>query len=148
MPLILVVEQEQRYVERISEALSAHGWEVEGVASRELAQQAVADRSVSVVIVNSEVPESGELILSFSRRFGGPGTVVLIPENGDAGVGKLGADEVLQKPFTDQDIRQAVRRCVIGGADGAPAVAGEPGRPYRFEPLPRFAEAYRGVGGD
>lgn len=114
MPLILVIEQEQRYVERISEALSSHGWDVKGVHDRASALQFVAGQAASVVVVNIEVPESDELITRFSRRSGGPGTVVLIPESAEDGVSELGADEVLQKPFTDQDIRLAVRRCLIG----------------------------------
>ena len=123
MPLILVVEQEQRYVERISEALSSQGWQVEGVRDRATAVKHVADQAASLVVVNSEVPESGELIKTFSRSHGGPGTVVLIPENAADGASRLGADEVVKKPFTAQDIRQAVRRCLIGVP--APASAEE-----------------------
>ena len=114
MPLILVVEQEQRYVERISEALSSHGWDVKGVHDRAAALAFAAEHSASVVVVNSEVPESRDLIKSLSRRAGGPSTVVLLPENSVGGASAFGADEVLQKPFTDQDIRLAVRRCLSG----------------------------------
>ena len=125
MPMILVIEQEQRYVERISAALSSQGWQVEGVQDRATAVQHITDQPASLVVVNSEVPESNELIKLFSRRFGGPGAVALIPENAPESSDGFGADEVLQKPFSDQDIRQAVRRCLVGasGADREVVVA-------------------------
>ena len=123
MPRILVVEQEQRYVERISEALSSQGWDVEGVPDRAAAVQHVADHETSLVVVNSEVDDSKALIKLFSRHFGGPGTVVLVPENAQDGTDGFGGDEVLQKPFSDQDIRLAVRRCLTGAAKAGATTA-------------------------
>ncbi len=111
MPLILVVEKEKRYVERIEQALSPQGWEILGVEDRAAAMARAAEADVAVLVVNAEVAEASELVASFGRSNGGPGAVVLVPENSDDGGSGLGADEVLQKPFTDQDISLAVRRC-------------------------------------
>lgn len=114
MPLILVVEQEQRYVERIVEALSPQGWDVVGVTDRDTALQHRQDQSASLLIVNGEVPDAADLVAAFGRQGGGPGAVVLVPEDANDGVHRLPADEVLQKPFTDQEIRLVVRRCLVG----------------------------------
>jgi CheY-like chemotaxis protein len=121
MPLILVVEQEKRYVERIEEALGPQGWEIVAVDDRAGVMRLVADRAADLVVVNAEVDGALELVSSFSRSAGGPGTVALVPEAGDNDEVRSSADEVLEKPFTDRDIRLAVRRCLSAGRE-APAV--------------------------
>ena len=122
MPLIVVVEQEKRYVERIEQALSPQGWEIQGVADRAAAMQQATDSEVALLVVNSEVSEAAELVSSFSRDKGGPGAVLLVPESSKGDTSELGADEVLHKPFTDQEISLAVRRC-ISAAQGDEAAA-------------------------
>lgn len=134
MPLILVVEQEQRYVERIAEALSSQGWNVEGVKDRSGAMERVAEEAASLVVISSEVPEAARLVQSFARSNGGPGAVILVPEDDDNGARELGADEILKKPFTDQDIRLAVRRCVSDGAGDSGIGLEAP--PLEAEPAP------------
>ncbi len=127
MPLILVVEQEQRYIERISEALSSYGWAVEGVRDRESALEHVDDGPVDLLVVASDVSGASELLATFVRRAGGPGAVLLVPENPDKEVAELEADEVVQKPFTAKAIRQAVRRCLADEAKrGGDGSTGEP----------------------
>lgn len=131
MPLILVVEQEKRYVERIEEALEPQGWEVVGVDDRAAAMRLVADRAADLVVVNSEVDESSELVSAFARANGGPGAVVLVPES-DNGSVPPESDEVLRKPFTDQDLRLAVRRCLSATRDAEAVETVEPASDVKF----------------
>ena len=125
MPLILVVEQEKRYVERIEQALSPQGWEVLGVEDRAAAMQEAAAADVAVLVVNAEVAEASELVDFFGRGNGGPGAVVLVPESSDEGASDMSADEVLHKPFTDQEISLAVRRCVSAAQSGPTDVSAD-----------------------
>src|SRR5436190_2805955 len=114
MSLILVVEQEGRYIERIHDALTAEGWRVKVVNGREAALQAAASEAPVLVLVNSDLPDGAQLLDQFSRHRGGPGTVALLPERsvGRVTAQELGADELLGKPFSDQDLRLLVRRCL------------------------------------
>ncbi len=118
MPSILVVEHEGRYIERIQDALSAEGWQPRFVAGRPEALRAAASEAPHLVLVNAELPGAAELLRSFARRNGGPGAVALVPERG--AVEGLEADEILAKPFTDQDLRLVVRRGLAGSLQGRP----------------------------
>ncbi|MFY9825329.1 MAG: hypothetical protein WAM82_28380, partial [Thermoanaerobaculia bacterium] len=80
MPSILVVEQEDRYVERIRAALSVEGWKVRVVPGVDLAIQAAAAEAPDLVLVSAEVPAAAALAGAFSRNGGGPGVVGLLPE--------------------------------------------------------------------
>ena len=111
MSSILIVEHEGRYIERIQDALSSEGWQPRFVAGRPEALRAAASEEPSLVLINAELPGAHELLRTFARRNGGPGSVALVAEHvGDDEAGQLEADEVLAKPFTDQDLRLVVRR--------------------------------------
>jgi len=84
-----------------------------------------AEVDVAVLVVNAEVDEASELVDFFGRGNGGPGAVVLVPESSDEGASDMSADEVLQKPFTDQQISLAVRRCVSAAQPGPTEVSGD-----------------------
>ncbi|HEX2251839.1 MAG TPA: hypothetical protein VHQ65_01065, partial [Thermoanaerobaculia bacterium] len=126
MPSILVVEHEGRYIERIRGALAAEGWSPRFVAGRPEALRAAASEAPHLVLVNAELPGAAELLRGFGRRFGGPGSVALVAEQRTPGTGSdREADEVLAKPFSDQDLRLAVRR-VMAAAKGGGAAADAP----------------------
>ncbi|MBP9824364.1 MAG: TonB family protein [Thermoanaerobaculia bacterium] len=110
MSLILVVESEGRHAERVRDGLGSDGWQVEVVSSCEAAVAAVADRAPQLVIVNAELPGAPEMLRSFSRAQGGPGSIALLPEIVGKDLGHLEADESLIKPFTEKDLRQLARR--------------------------------------
>ncbi|HEV8581692.1 MAG TPA: TonB family protein [Thermoanaerobaculia bacterium] len=109
MPSILVVEQEDRYVERINGALSAEGWRVRVVPRADQAIQAAASEAPDLVLVSAEIPGAESLASSFSRSAGGPGVLGLLPEKG---AGAIEADDLLAKPFTDEQLRSAARRAL------------------------------------
>lgn len=109
MPSILVVEQEEHYVERISGALSAEGWRVRVVPRADQAIQAAASEAPDLVMVSAEIPGAESLASSFSRSGGGPGVLGLLPELGG---GAMEADDLLAKPFTDEQLRSAARRAL------------------------------------
>jgi TonB family protein len=137
MSLILVVEQEGRYIERVHDALTAEGWRVKVVNGREAALQAAASEAPVLVLVNSDLPDGVQLLDQFSRHRGGPGTVALVPERsvGRVTAQELGADELLGKPFSDQDLRLLVRRALSAQREVKPNVPASPGKQLTSEDI-------------
>ncbi|MEP7011901.1 MAG: TonB family protein [Acidobacteriota bacterium] len=122
MALILVIEREQRYIERIQDALSVEGYRLHFVGGRAEALQAAASEAPDLVIASAEAPGVEALAISFSRRSGGPGVVALMPESLDGvDAAAIEADEFLVKPFSDQDLQVAVRRALAARRDPARA---------------------------
>ncbi len=122
MALILVVEREQRYIERIQDALFVEGYRVHFVGGRAEALQAAAGSAPDLVIASAEAPGVEALAISFSRRSGGPGVVALMPESLEGvDAAAIEADEFLIKPFSDQDLRLTVRRALAARRDPARA---------------------------
>jgi len=129
MSLILVVEAEGRYVERIRDALTSEGWRTRAVGQRSEALQAAASEAPNLVLVSTGVDGASALIDAFARRNGGPGVVAVVEEAaaGGASAEGVGADDLLTKPFTDQDLRLTVRRGLAAAtrpASPRPAAAG------------------------
>jgi TonB family protein len=127
MSLILVVEQESRYIERISDALGADGWKVQAVPGHDEALAAVASQSPDLILVSAQAPGAERVVSAFSRRAGGPGVLVLLAEGEEAN-GRFGAEDRLGKPFTAQELRLAVKRAAAVRREAAApaAVAGGP----------------------
>ena len=124
MPSILVIEHEGRYIERIQDALSSEGWKPRFVAGRPEALRAAASEQPDLVLVNADLPGAAELLRTFALQRGGPGTVALLSEHqGSVAAAELGADEVLSKPFTDQQLRLVVRRGLARTHAPAPPAA-------------------------
>jgi TonB family protein len=133
MALILVVEQEGRYIERIRDALGSEGWRAKVVGASSDALRAASSEAPSLVLVNAELEGAASLYASFARRSGGPGVVALVSERqvGEATAERLAVDDVLPKPFTDQQLRLVVRRGLAGtrqpgaGRPSSPAAEGD-----------------------
>ena len=122
MALILVIEREQRYIERIQAALSVEGYRLHFVGGRAEALQAAASEAPDLVIASAEAPGVEALAVSFARRSGGPGVVAMMPESLEGvDAAAIEADEFLIKPFGDDDLRQAVRRSLAARRDPARA---------------------------
>ncbi|HEX4962191.1 MAG TPA: TonB family protein [Thermoanaerobaculia bacterium] len=126
MPSILVVEQDERYVERIRAALSSEGWAVRVVPRADQAIQVAASEAPDLVIVSAEVPAAGTLAGAFSRNGGGPGAVGLLPEGATFAPPGFAPDDLLAKPFTDESLLAAARRTL---ASRGPAAAQPPSPP-------------------
>ena len=120
MALILVVEQEERYIERIRDALGSEGWRSQVVSGHPEALRAASSEAPNLVLVNSELEGATGVFASFARSNGGPGVVAMVSERQAAeATAARGADEVLAKPFTDQDLRLVVRRILSGTRQAA-----------------------------
>jgi TonB family protein len=123
MPSILVVEQENRYVDQIQEALASEGYKVRVVASQAAALQAAASEAPDLVVVNTSLPGLEAVASSFSRSAGGPGVVALLDEDAaPSGTGGVEADEMLAKPFSGEELLRLVRRLLTTRREPAPAV--------------------------
>ncbi|HYX24338.1 MAG TPA: TonB family protein [Thermoanaerobaculia bacterium] len=121
MPSILVVEQEERYVERIRAALTSEGWRVRVVPGIDQAIQAAASEAPDLVLVSADVLAAGTLAGAFSRHGGGPGVVGLLPEGAAFAPPGFAADDLLAKPFTDEALRAAARRTLESRPAPTPA---------------------------
>lgn len=124
MSLILVAESEGRHVERIRNALSGEGFGVRVVDRAEEALTVARAEPPRLALVASDLDQARRLFETFSRRTGGPGAIALVAERhaGDVTSQSLGADELVAKPFTDQDLRMAVRRVLSGATDAVPEI--------------------------
>lgn len=146
MPSILVVEQEPRYVEGINRALRAEGWSVRIVPEADQALLWAASEAPDLVLVSVDTPGVEALWSSFSRGSGGPGILGLVPEG--AGTARpAGADDVLVKPFSDQDLVLAARRALLGRRQPAAAPAA-PAQEHKLTSADIFGDVLAEVEGD
>ncbi len=120
MSLILVIEQDGSYIERIKGALAAEGWTVAVVGDGDAAKATAAKEAPDLVLVSSATPLAGELLRWFGRAQGGPGAMALLA-GGEAAPGA--ADATIAKPFTDEQLRVSVRRCLSRGQRAAAELA-------------------------
>jgi serine/threonine protein kinase/CheY-like chemotaxis protein len=123
MSSILVVEPEPRYIERIHAALGADGWSIRLLDQSESALLVATTEHPALILISSEAPGAQNIINLFSRRAGGPGVVGLLSES-EGPFTEIGADDHLNKPFTDQELRLVVRRNA-----SKPAGSGSPAAP-------------------
>ena len=111
MSLILVIEQDGSYTERIKGALAAEGWTVQVVADRDAAMLAASRSQPDLVLVSTAAPGAVEMMRSFSRAQGGPGALALTAESGAA------------SPASGQRHRAGT---TLGAAEGAQQLGGAP----------------------
>ena len=128
MALILAVDDERRSVERIRYILGVIGCDVEVAPDAERARALLADRRPSLVLVAAELPESEEILRMTSRRNGGPGAIALVAAEIAARAPslRLSADEILNKPFGHDELRQVIERWIDAEPEPAAEEAGEP----------------------
>ncbi len=112
MSVILVIERDASRSERISEALRSDGFSVLVAASHAEALSSAEARAPDLLLASSELPDASALLADFSRSRGGPGAVVLAPAATGASAADFQADELLAEPFSDDELREVVRRCV------------------------------------
>ena len=122
MSLILVIEQDGAYTERIRGALTAEGWTVRVVGDHDSALAAARQTSPDLVVVSTATRRTADLLRAFGRRHGGPGAFALTEAGQTA---PEGADGSVAKPFTDEQLRMALRRCLsrVQRADAEAAAA-------------------------
>ncbi|MEM8964037.1 MAG: protein kinase [Acidobacteriota bacterium] len=112
--MILVVEPDPSFAGRIRDALEADGWPVTVATDRDSAGSRVARQKPHLALIDANIAGARELLGVFARQRGGPGAVVLIPAalGGTVTAADFGADELLTKPFSDEDLRSTVRRAL------------------------------------
>jgi len=126
MALILVVEQEGRYIERIRDALTSEGWQVRVAKEADEALKAADQEPPQLVLVNRQTEGAERLLQIFARKTGGPGVVAVLPESA-VNLQEPAADDSLAKPFTESDLRLAVRRGLAPHPEAPAPPAAEPG---------------------
>jgi TonB family protein len=110
MSWIVVLESEGQPADSIRESLTDDGWLVETAASPAAAREAMVARSPQLVLANSDLEGARELLAAASRARGGPGSVALGGGDPNDPSGPILADERLERPYSDQDLRLLVRR--------------------------------------
>jgi TonB family protein len=134
MSWIVVLESDGRQTESLREGLAEDGWLIEAATTFEAAAAAVASRSPQLVIANADVPGATELLRGAARAQGGPGSIALVAPGSTASAAAGVADEKLQRPYSDQDLRLVVRRLATAGrASKSHPVAAEGERLTRQE---------------
>ena len=127
MAVILVVEPDQSFAQRLDEALKGNGWSIAILADREAALSRAAQQAPDLVLVDSAVPGATELLAKFAARAGGPGSMVLVPSPLGArkDAADFRADALITKPFSDDDLRDRVRNWLTRDAlpDGSDPTA-------------------------
>lgn len=128
MPVILVIEQDERVPSRVRQALEPDGWRVVHARWVTEAMQAIAAEAPDLLLVAAQADGARDVLATYARRRGGPGTVALLPEPPAAGTdAATGADASLPGSFSADELRRTVREILAGGA-------ASPSRPGRDEP--------------
>ena len=109
--------------ERIKGALAADGWTVQVVADRDAAMTAAAKGAPDLVLVSTAAPGAAEMLRSFGRAHGGPGALALTSGGPGGQTSPDAGDGALAKPFTDEQLRVSVRRCLSRGQKAAAEAA-------------------------
>ena len=115
---ILVVEHEPRYADRMKEALAGHPIELHFAADGEEALRIVDQRSPRLIILSSVIPKisTADLIRQIKSRSAGSDAAILITVSGYTGKNpksdamRLGADDIVPKPFADSVFSEKVQQ--------------------------------------
>jgi TonB family protein len=126
MPLILVVTKDDRVPGRVREALGPGGWNVAHVHGLTEAMQEVASEAPDLFLVASELDGADNVLTSFARRQGGPGTIAIAPEGAAGPAAARGADAILPRTFDARELREVVERVLRTGDRPARPAEGEP----------------------
>ncbi|MFP3940045.1 MAG: protein kinase domain-containing protein [Thermoanaerobaculia bacterium] len=128
MPVILVIEQDERVPSRVRQALEPDGWKVVHARWVTEAMQAMAAEAPDLLLVAAQADGARDVLATYARRRGGPGTVALLPEPPSGGAGEAaGGDASLPRSFGADELRRVVRKILAGGA-------ASPVKPSRDEP--------------
>ena len=123
MPRILVVDDEAMIRDVIRLQLERAGYEVVCAEDGRQAAQLIADESVDLMITDIFMPETDGYEAIRAARVRRPGLPVIAMSGGAAGVlpdprlalttaDRLGAVEVLAKPFRSEELTGAVERAL------------------------------------
>ncbi len=148
MGLILVASTDAAEIETIKAALSVHGWWVTVAADREAALQAAADQAPKMVVVDSELEGSLELVRTFGSANGGPGALVCVPAGFERSLEmkEAGVDELVTKPLSPPALLEVVQRCLSAPRPSEPERPASPSALLTTEEI--FGDVLRELEGD
>jgi TonB family protein len=117
---VLLVEYEPRYVERIGKLLAPLGLSVTEAHDGEAGLQAFGSARFDVVLLSGMLPRlpSAEVIREIRKKGGATAPPIILMMSGYRGSNrkadaqKVGAFDILSRPFTDEDFLAAVREAV------------------------------------
>lgn len=117
---ILIVEHEPRYADRMKEALAGHPVDLHFARDGEEALHIVDQHSPQLIILSSVIPKisTADLIRQIKSRSAGPGASILITVSGYTGKNpkadamRLGADDIVPKPFADSVFAEKVQQLI------------------------------------
>jgi len=124
---ILLIEYEPRYVERVQEALKASDSRLEIAADVDAAVERCAEFEPQVVIMTSVLPQTKieDAITQLRARAGLRSTPFLILMSGYRGVDsqadaeRYGAQDILERPFSSEQLTGKIDSLLEGAADPA-----------------------------
>ncbi|MEE8138474.1 MAG: protein kinase, partial [Thermoanaerobaculia bacterium] len=138
MSLILLADREPSRIDQLRSTLTAQGWQVRAVQSREQALQAASEQAPNLVLVDGSLAGARDLIRRFCRRSGGPGVILLADQSQEAAALSMPeAEWVLTKPLPSEKLIQTVREGLSQTkADGAtPGPPDQGGRIYTSQDI-------------
>jgi DNA-binding NtrC family response regulator len=154
-PSILVVDDAPHTVEVVRRNLAAQGYRVFTASGAPEALQIIGSRPIDLVITDLKMPKVSGLDLVRHIRENHPDAEVIMITGypsieGAVQAVKTGADEYLAKPFTDEELLEAVRRALEklqSRRAGRAAVLRTPHAPHGIlgesEPMQRVFRAIR-----
>ncbi|MEM6792388.1 MAG: protein kinase [Acidobacteriota bacterium] len=112
MSLILVVEKDAGFANRIASCLRGQGYSVDAVTDCQTGLQQAALRSPALVLVSGVLPGAADLLSRYSAERGGPGSVVLVPAQmaDQMKAEPFGADHLLPNPVPEAELLSIARQ--------------------------------------
>ena len=142
-PSILVVEDDPEAVRLLRLSLEEHGYRVTAVAHGGEAEAATERERPDVVIIDLRLPDMDGFELLRRLRSSSLVPIIVITARHEAAVRlqclRLGADDVLHKPFLHEELLLRIEGMLRRAAGGAPAAP----RVYRYRGLMVDAAARR-----
>lgn len=115
MPTILLVEDSRTLLKRLAQLLSKAGYDVITSSSGRQAVEQLSIAAIDLVLTDLYMPPpDGFEVIDAIKRLPEPVPVIVMSSHGQACEifrlsRPLGADAVLEKPFSDQQLLEAIR---------------------------------------
>ena len=124
---VLLIEYEPRYIERIRTLLSPLGHSLTETHDGEAGLQAFASSKFDLVLLSGMLPRlpSAEVIREIRKKGGATAPPIVLMMSGYRGTNrkadaqKVGAFDILVRPFTDDDLMESVRDALDSSDVGA-----------------------------
>jgi two-component system nitrogen regulation response regulator NtrX len=126
MKQILIIEDEESIREYICFILNNHGFKTVEAKNGDEGLKRFREQSFDLIMTDMVMPDKdGKEIMEIIRKTD-PNVAVMAISGAMSykellsGAGKVGADAVVQKPFTENELVKTVRACLAKSANGGP----------------------------